>query len=327
LKNLSINGDAGANAAAGGSPNSPLLNPAAPDRRPGAMRVVSAPFESLFERQMDAPILERDDPSAPSLLTAKAMLGLARARKGLSACRAPEICVLDPDGDLEVFLRSRGTLVEEPNWGCFHTRLSIVEDQIQPFGIIGRAVGAAFSVLLAEQLFASGCQFLISLSSAGQIADLGPPPYFVVIERALRDEGTSYHYLKPGRFAEADPRLLATLIPGLTATGCPFHVGSSWTTDAPFRETEITVALRRQEGILTVEMEAAGLYAYAAAQQKAVLCLAQVTNRLSCDPADFAKGVSEGAEAALVFILAAAKAWSAARRQEAAEALSLAAMP
>jgi hypothetical protein len=72
-------------------------------------------------------------------------------------------------------------------------------------------------------------------------------------------------------------------------------------------------------------MEAAGLYAYAAAQRKTILCLAQVTNRLSCDPADFAKGVSEGAESALIFILAAAEAWSAARRQDAAETISLAA--
>jgi uridine phosphorylase len=276
---------------------------------------VSAPtlFESPLDGQTDAPILEHDDPNAPSLLTAKAMLDLARGRKGLSVCHAPAICVLDPDGDLEAFLMSRGTLSEDPNWGCFHTRLSIFDGRGQPFGIIGRAVGAAFSVLLAEQLFASGCQFLISLSSAGQIADLGQPPYFVIIERALRDEGTSYHYLTPSRFADADPQLLAKLVPALVQGGHQFHIGSSWTTDAPFRETERTVAIRRREGILTVEMEAAGLYAYAAAQHKAILCVAQVTNRLSCDADDFAKGVAEGAEAALALILAAAEAWSATR--------------
>ena len=54
--------------------------------------------------------------------------------------------------------------------------------------------GAPFAVLVAEELFACGCRTLISLTSAGQIVPAGSPPYFVVIDRALRDEGTSYHY-------------------------------------------------------------------------------------------------------------------------------------
>ena len=53
------------------------------------------------------------------------------------------------------------------------------------------AVGAPFAVLVAEQLFASGCRLLISVTSAGQIVSTAPPPYFVLIDRALRDEGTS----------------------------------------------------------------------------------------------------------------------------------------
>ena len=259
-----------------------------------------------------APILEHDDPDAPSVFTAESMLSLARQRKGLSTCGAPDICVLDPDGDLERHLQIRGELREDVNWGCFHTRLAVHEGLDRPFGIIGRAVGAAFSVLLAEQLFASGCRFLISLSSAGQVVDLGAPPYFVVIERALRDEGTSYHYLPPGRFAEADRSLLERVLPSLLRTGVPLHVGASWTTDAPFRETEEKVARRRAEGLLTVEMEAAGLYAFAAAQSRPVLCLAQVTNRLNCTPGDFSKGVAEGAEAALELIAAAAASWEGA---------------
>ena len=285
-------------------------------------------FDFSGPRPVDAPravpILEHDDPDAPSMFTAGAMLGLARERKGLAACGAPEICVLDPDGDLERYLETRGELREEANWGCFHTRLAVHEGLERPVGIIGRAVGAAFSVLLAEQLFASGCRFLISLSSAGQVVDLGAPPYFVVIERALRDEGTSYHYLAPSRFAEADGGLIAHVTPFLRRTGVALHSGASWTTDAPFRETEAKVARRRAEGLLTVEMEAAGLYAFAAAQRKAVLCLAQVTNRLNCAPGDFSKGVAEGAEAALTLIAAAANAWRALDLQAPALAASAA---
>jgi hypothetical protein len=72
------------------------------------------------------------------------------------------------------------------------------------------SISAPFAVLVAEQLFASGCRLVISVTSAGQITPIGPTPYFVLIDRALRDEGTSYHYLPGSTFAEAlDAPLLA----------------------------------------------------------------------------------------------------------------------
>jgi uridine phosphorylase len=71
-----------------------------------------------------------------------------------------------------------------------------VQGEIE-FGLIGRVVGASFAVLVAEELFASGCQLLISITSAGQILPVGQPPYVVLIDKAMRDEGTSYHCLPP----------------------------------------------------------------------------------------------------------------------------------
>ena len=75
------------------------------------------------------------------------------------------------------------------------------------------------------------------MTSAGQIGDRGPPPYFVVIDRALRDEGTSYYYFPPAEFADADPRLVQTAMTALAGNGLRVHRGAAWTTDAPFRET------------------------------------------------------------------------------------------
>ena len=69
-------------------------------------------------------------------------------------------------------------------------------------------MGAPLAVLVAEQLFVSGCRFLVSMTSAGQFAEQAPPPYFILIDRALRDEGTSYHYLPPAEFATAEERLV-----------------------------------------------------------------------------------------------------------------------
>jgi uridine phosphorylase len=168
-------------------------------------------------------------------------------------------------------------------------------------------VGAPFAVLIAEQLFACGCQVLISLTSAGQILPAGPPPYFVVIDRALRDEGTSYHYAAPDAFAEADPRLVAAAVDAVGPTGLRVHVGPSWTTDAPFRETAAAVAAARDKDVLAVEMEAAALYSFARARQKTVLCLAHVTNTMGLADIDFEKGEADGTSDALLLLEALAK--------------------
>ena len=174
-------------------------------------------------------------------------------------------------------------------------------------GIVGCAVGAPFAVLVAEQLFESGCRFLVSITSAGQITPMGPPPYFVLIERALRDEGTSHHYAPPHPFAAADPELISRVQPYLSDIPEPIHTGASWTTDAPFRETEQAIAARRQQGIVAVEMEAAALYTFAAVRRKPVLCFAHVTNQMAQVEGDFEKGEADGAAGALAVINAVAE--------------------
>jgi uridine phosphorylase len=166
-------------------------------------------------------------------------------------------------------------------------------------------------VLVAEQLFVSGCQLLISVTSAGQITDNGPPPYFVLIDRALRDEGTSYHYLPPARFAEApDASLLARVESALTALpGIAIRRGATWTTYAPYRETDAAIASARHAGALAVEMEAAALHAFATAKRRSVVCFAHVTNTMAQTNGDFEKGEADGATATLAVVAAVARAW------------------
>lgn len=163
-------------------------------------------------------------------------------------------------------------------------------------------VGAPFAVLVAEELFASDCRLLISLTSAGQIVSSGPPPYFVVIDRALRDEGTSYHYAEAAEFADADAALVLQAASALQNEGLRVIVGPSWTTDAPFRETEEAIAAARERGILAVEMEAAALYAFAKASGANVLCLAHVTNTMGQAGQDFEKGEADGTAEALAVL-------------------------
>ena len=154
-------------------------------------------------------ILDDKNTSAPSVFLPAALLREARRQKGLATANVPPVCILDPDGDIVRRLRRTGEARPFEGWPCYHTELDTFSLGAHQVGIVGRVVGASFAVLVAEELFASGCRLLVSLTSAGQVMPAGPPPYFVVIDRALRDEGTSYHYLPPSEFADADPELVA----------------------------------------------------------------------------------------------------------------------
>lgn len=133
----------------------------------------------------------------------------------------------------------------------------------------------------------------------------------MLIERALRDEGTSHHYAPPAEFSAPDPELLARLRPYLSSLPKPMHTGASWTTDAPFRETAKAIEARRAQGIAVVEMEAAALYAFAEACHRSVICFAHVTNQMGQSEGDFEKGEADGTAGALAVVAAVAAAWDA----------------
>jgi hypothetical protein len=226
----------------------------------------------MQSREGFPPIIAGKEYGAPSAFTPENLLREARRQKHLPVGSVPAACVLDPDGDIVRHLLATGRARRHPLWACYHTDLYVFDEGRREYGIIGCAVGAAFAVLVAEELFASGCQLLISVTSAGQIASVGPPPYFIIIDRALRDEGTSYHYLPPAEYSEAPPELVGLAEKAL-AGSVPIRVGATWTTDAPFRETQAAIDSARATGVLTVEMEAAALYAFARARG-ASLCFA-----------------------------------------------------
>src|ERR1044072_8532740 len=226
------------------------------------------------------PLPDNKKPSSPSVFLATALLREARRQKRLATVDVPAVCILDPDGDIVRRLRHTGQAQPFKSWPCYHTALDTFTLAGQTVGIVGCAVGAPFAVLIAEELFASGCRLLLSLTSAGQIVPAGPTPYFVIIDRALRDEGTSFHYAPPTEYSEADTALVAAATQALTGRNPPVIVGASWTTDAPFRETAEAIAAARSKGVLAVEMEAAALYAFARAKNVRVLCLAHVTNTM-----------------------------------------------
>jgi len=148
------------------------------------------------------PILANKHYRKPSIFDPANLLKQVRRQKSLPSGSVPEICVLDPDGDIVRNLLEQDRCSLNPHWACYHTKLYNFELEGMTLGIVGYAVGSSFAVLVAEELFASGCQFLISITSAGQILSVADIPYFIVIEKALRDEGASYHYSPSSYYCE-----------------------------------------------------------------------------------------------------------------------------
>jgi hypothetical protein len=205
------------------------------------------------------PILAQKHYEQPSAFTPENLVREARRQKQLRGFNVPEICVLDPDGDI-----------------------------------------------VRSLLFASGCKLLISVTSSGQIVPIRPPPYFIIIERALRDEGTSYHYMAASDYSYADTRLISALDGAFERFPVPVFTGATWTTDAPFRETQPAIETMLKRNLMAVEMEAAALYAFARVRQKPVLCFAHVTNQMGRVDGDFEKGEADGSHDALQLIANAA---------------------
>ncbi|HRJ58762.1 MAG TPA: nucleoside phosphorylase [Anaerolineales bacterium] len=254
------------------------------------------------------PIINDKDHSMPSVFTPENLLREARRQKSIPEGPVPGICILDPDGDIVQNLIASGQAKINPHWACYHTQMYNFTYKGLEFGIVGNAVGASFAVLVAEEMFACGCNLLVSMTSAGQIVSKGTPPYFVLIEKALRDEGTSYHYQPPSKFSIINPQLLEALKNMLDESQPPIFLGATWTTDAPFRETETAIDDRRSQGILGVEMEASALYAFARAKEKPVVCFAHITNQMGNVENDFEKGEAQGSRDAIEVIYKTAEA-------------------
>lgn len=133
----------------------------------------------------------------------------------------------------------------------------------RPVAVLQPGVGAPLAAMFLEELAAMGVRTVVGVGGAGALLPHLTLGHAVVLGSAVRDEGTSFHYLPPGRAVDADPAGVEALSGVLQAEGIPYVVGRSWTTDAVFRETPQRVRRRREEGCAVVEMEAAALLAVA----------------------------------------------------------------
>ena len=247
------------------------------------MRKQEQPIPPLLDHNLDR----------PSAFTPEDLVAAVREERGLESDRVPAVCVLEFDGDLTDWLIATGKVRRWDAWGCFHTEMQALEVDGIICGIIPRTIGGPYTVLVAEQLQASGAGVVLGLTSSGRVLPSLPVPSLVVATSALRDEGTSHHYLPPASTVDAPPVLPDLLAAEVAATGMPVARGLVWTTDAPYRETREQLARHAAEGALAVEMQAASLFAFAAARGAAAGLVAHVTNAIDHTGEDFDKGARE----------------------------------
>lgn len=123
--------------------------------------------------------------------------------------------------------------------------------------------GGAPCAQLMEELISLGLTRFICIGSAGMISEEAAPDKLMVVTEAIRDEGTSYHYLPAGEQVYTSPLLRTLVEESLRNQGFPYQEGKVWTTDAIYRETSSRIKRRKKEGALAVDMECASLCAVA----------------------------------------------------------------
>ncbi|UCC75504.1 MAG: nucleoside phosphorylase [Anaerolineales bacterium] len=177
----------------------------------------------------------------------------------------PECCVVCFFMDVieKVITEHKARMLVENRWedGPHPVYEIVYKDQRLAFFHPG--VGSALSAALLEEVIAFGCVKFIACGGCGVLQAEIAAGHLIVVSSAVRDEGVSYHYLRPAREVQANQFAVQALVSVLDGRGIPHLIGKTWTTDAPYRETRARIKKRRAEGCLTVEMEAAAMMAVA----------------------------------------------------------------
>lgn len=213
----------------------------------------------------------------------------------------PAVCILDPYGDIAGPLARAGRGKRHRGWACFHTEMWTAQVDGRDVGIVTGALGAAWAVLVAEELAASGCRVVVSISPALPVDPPGPLPCVVLIDRALRDEAVSSRHPSTGRWSRLD----ATVAAGLAGAfdGLPIRVrtAAARSTAAPCRvpAVALTRAATNRDRVSCVDTDAAALYAFASGWGGVIVCLAHLDTATVTSGAEVTWGAGVGAETLL----------------------------
>jgi len=144
------------------------------------------------------------------------------------------------------------------------SEMFILRDTPRPIGVcLGFGIGAPAATSLMELFIALGVTRFASIGTAGALQQSLAIGDIVLCDRAIRDEGVSHHYLPSEMFIAPSPDLTERLAAALAQAGAMPIPGTTWTIDAPYRETVAEARHYQAEGVLTIDMEASALFAVA----------------------------------------------------------------
>ncbi len=193
-----------------------------------------------------------------------APVAIIEPRRVHKSIGAPQHCVLCFFQDvIDELIRNGAREIHSETWETGKHPIYELEFNGRRLAVVHPRVGAAISAAMLELMIALGARKFIACGGAGVLDSKIAVGHIVVPNAAIRDEGTSYHYLPPSREVAPHPRALAAIEKTLRRNGHDYIVAKTWTTDAIYRETRARMNARKREGCLTVEMEAAAFFAVA----------------------------------------------------------------
>jgi uridine phosphorylase len=164
----------------------------------------------------------------------------------------------------------------------YHQGLYLLNETGGNVAVMGSfGIGAPAAVAVFEELIALGPRKFVSVGTAGSLQKDIRIGDLIVCEQAIRDEGTSHHYLKASKYSRASRHMTERIVKSLNFLKRKHRIGTSWTIDAPYRETLTEVKRYQREGVATVEMEAAALFAVAAYRQVEMGAMFTVSDSLA----------------------------------------------
>ncbi len=178
---------------------------------------------------------------------------------------APELCVITFFQEVlqKLHQEGRSKIIARHNWSDIERPLYELAINGKRLAAIHPGVGAALAGGILEEIISRGCRKFIVCGGCGVLDPEISVGHLIVPTHAIRDEGTSYHYLPPSREVQPHPKATDAIEKVLKENQIPYILGKTWTTDAPYRETFNKVKLRREENCIAVEMEAAAFFAVA----------------------------------------------------------------
>ncbi len=207
------------------------------------------------------------------------VLTAAARLRGLPLPEPPRMVVFCPQ---EVLLRHAKKRWRGKRVAGFFGELYLLAKTKSRIAVAGQfGVGAPVAGVLLEEFAAWGVKQFVWLGVAGGLQPALQSGDLVLVETAVRDEGTSHHYLPSDQPVAASPKLFAMVETAVHQTNLPLKKGATWTTDAPYRETAVAVAQYQAQGVQTVEMETAALFAVAHYCQTEAAALLAVSDSLA----------------------------------------------